>query len=132
MDKGFPKPPTPFLEVRVQDLGDDPTLTGICAGYERSEWRAEQLADHVMDWLPEFALNYAELRSVQPGNMTQLMREAAEKVYQSDKFKNRGEFGEVFLHIAIRQVFGSLPAISKIFYKSSRNDPVKGFDAIHG
>jgi Cap4 SAVED domain len=84
-----------------------------------------------MEWLPEFALNYAELRSVQPGNMAQLMREAAQKVYQSRKFRGRGEFGELFLHIAIRQVFGSLPAISKIYYKSSPNDPVKGFDAVH-
>jgi uncharacterized protein DUF1837 len=128
---GFPKRPQPFLEVRVKDLGADPTLTGLCVGYERSEWRAAQFADHVMEWLPEFALNYTELRSVQPGNMAQLMRQAAQKVYQSRRFRNRGEFGELFLHIAIRQVFGSLPAISKIYYKSASNDTVKGFDAVH-
>jgi len=31
----------------------------------------------------------------------------------------------------IREVFGSQPAISKIYYKSATNDTVKGFDAVH-
>src|SRR5262249_32608915 len=126
----FPKQPKPFLEVRVNDLSKDPSITGLCVGYERSKWRASQFADHVMDWLPEFVLNYSELRRVQSGNMTQLMREAAQRVYKSKKFQNRGEFGELFLHIAIRQVFKSLPAISKIYYKTARNETVKGFDAV--
>jgi hypothetical protein len=127
----FPDKPEPFLEIHVKDLAADPTLTGLCVGYERSKWRGAQFADHVMEWLPEFALNYTELRSLRPGNMAQLMRHAAQKVYESKKFQNRGEFGELFLHIAIRQVFNSLPAISKIYYKSARNDTVKGFDAVH-
>jgi Cap4 SAVED domain len=127
----FPGKPEPFLEVRVSNLAVDPTLTGLCVGYERSKWRAAPFADHVMEWLPEFALNYSELRTVRPGNMAQLMRQAAQKVYQSRKFRNRGEFGELFLHIAVRQVFNSLPAISKIYYKTATNDPVKGFDAVH-
>jgi hypothetical protein len=128
---GFPTQPEPFLEVRVKDLTADPSLTGLCVGYEQSKWRAPQFAQHVMEWLPEFALNYAELCSVQPGNMAQLMRQAAQRVYQSEKFAKRGEFGELFLHIAIRQVFNSLPAISKIYYKSASNETVKGFDAVH-
>ena len=127
----FPKPPDPFLKVRVSDLGTSPTITGLCVGYERSAWRAAQFASHIMEWLPEFALNHTELSGVHPGNMTALIRQAAKRVYETKKFKKRGEFGELFLHAAIRQVFGSLPAISKIYYKSARNDTVKGFDAVH-
>ena len=52
-------------------------------------------------------------------------------VYETKKFKKRGEFGELLLHLAIRQVHKSLPAISKIYYKSATNDTVKGFDAVH-
>lgn len=52
-------------------------------------------------------------------------------MYESEKFKSRGEFGELFLHAPIRQVFASLPAISKIYCKSAINDTVKGFDAVH-
>jgi hypothetical protein len=84
-----------------------------------------------MEWLPEFALNYSELTNVHSGNMTALVKQAAKRVYETNKFKRRGEFGEILLHAAIRQVFGSLPAISKIYYKSARNDTVKGFDAVH-
>lgn len=127
----FPKKPDPFLEIRVHDLSVRPTVTGLCVGYEREEWRCSQFANHVMEWLPEFALKYSELTDINSGNAVALLRSAAKRVYASKKFENRGEFGELFLHAAIRQVFGSYPAISKIFYKSSRNETVKGFDAVH-
>lgn len=123
--------PKPFMEVRVHDLSVKPSVTGLCIGYELGEWRAAQFADHLMEWLPEFALTYSEIEGIHGGNMVALMREAAKKVYATKKFEKRGEFGELFLHVAIRQVFGSLPAISKIYYKSARNDTVKGFDAVH-
>lgn len=84
-----------------------------------------------MEWLPEFALTYSEIEAVSSANMVRLMREAAKKIYTTKKFKKRGEFGELFLHAAVRQVFGSLPAISKIYYKSAGNDTVKGFDVVH-
>ncbi len=123
--------PNPFLEVRVHDVSDNPSVTGLCVGYELGQWRAAQFADHLMEWLPEFALTYSEIEGIHSGNMVALMREAAKKVYVTNKFANRGEFGELFLHAAIRRVFGSLPAISKIYYKSALNDTVKGFDAVH-
>jgi len=126
----FPMP-DPFLTVRVHNLDLQPSLSGLCAGYERGQWRAQQLADHVMDWLPEFALTASECATLGHQNATKLIRRAAQRVYDSEKFRNRGEFGEVLLHAAIRQIFGSLPAVSKIYYKSASNDTVKGFDAVH-
>lgn len=125
------KQPEAFLTVRTRlsDLGTEGV--GLCVGYELGSWRAESFAEHLMEWLPEFALTFSELEAVHPGNMVALLRAAARKVYASEKFEKRGEFGELILHAAIRQVYGSLPAISKIFYKTSRNDTVKGFDAVH-
>jgi len=123
--------PDNFLNVRVHDLNLRPGLTGLCVGYEREEWRSSQFAQHILDWLPEFALKYSELTDMNSGNAMKLIRDAAKRVYESGKFKNRGEFGEIFLHAAIRQVFNSLPAISKIYYKTSPNETVKGFDAVH-
>jgi hypothetical protein len=123
--------PDPFWEIRVHDLQIEPSLTGLCIGYELSKWRNKQFAAHMMEWIPDFALTNSELASVSPGNMVRLMREGARKIYDSEKFKNRGEFGELFLHAAVRTVFKSEPAISKIYYKTSANDTVKGFDAVH-
>ncbi|NUM56723.1 MAG: DUF1837 domain-containing protein [Candidatus Hydrogenedentes bacterium] len=125
-----PKPDA-FLTVRAHNIDVQPSLSGLCAGYERGSWRTEGLADHLMDWLPEFALSATECEDLRHQNATKLIRRAAKRVYESEKFRNRGEFGELLLHIAIRQVFDSLPAVSKIYYKSARNETVKGFDAVH-
>lgn len=122
-------PPDPFLTLRVHDL--DLAVSGLCVGYERDEWRTAQLARHVMAWLPEFCLSWDEIQSLGAANSVDLLRKAAASVYQSQKFAKRGEFGELLLHIAVRQTFGSLPAVSKIYYKTSANDTVKGFDAVH-
>ena len=85
----------------------------------------------MMEWLPEFALNYEERQSLRHNNSVRMLRAAARRVYATKKFENRGEFGELLLHIAARQVFNTLPAISKLYYKDSDNDTVKGFDAVH-
>ncbi len=123
--------PDPFLEVRVHRLDIAPSLSGLCVGYEQGIWRAQQFADHVMEWLPEFALRSSEYFAMSGPKAVPFIRRAAKRVYESGKFSRRGEFGELFLHIAIRQVFRSMPAISKIYYKSATNDTVKGFDAVH-
>jgi len=49
----------------------------------------------------------------------------------SDKYKKRGEIGELLLHVICREVFKTYPAITKYFYKDSANNTVKGFDAVH-
>lgn len=127
----FPDPPAPFLSVKVHDVSLAPTICALCAGYEGGEWRAEALAEHAMEWLPEFCLSAEELEDFRPGTALRLIRKAARLVYQTDKYKLRGEFGELFLHIALRQVHKSIPAISKIYWKDSVNNTVKGYDAVH-
>ena len=124
-------PPAPFLSVVVRRLDLLPGLIALCASYEQEEWRCKQLAEHMMKWLPEFCLNWSETQSLDTGNCVELISQAARRVYQTGKFKSRGEFGELLLHIILRQEFGTLPAISKIYYKDSNNDTVKGFDAVH-
>ncbi|MDX2147948.1 MAG: DUF1837 domain-containing protein [Planctomycetota bacterium] len=117
--------------MRVRDLAGDPTLRGLCVGYEGGVWRQDAFARHVIEWLPEFALDYSEREAIGHHNCVKAMGKAAESVYTSDKYQKRGEFGEIFLHIALRQDCDSTPAISKLYFKSANNDTVKGFDAVH-
>ena len=131
MSRFRPVPPNSFLKVRVECLQIEPSLLGWCVGYEFDEWRGKQLANHLLDWLPEFALKYSEWDGMNSGNARELLGRAAASVYKSDKYKKRGEFGEILLHAMIRQHFRSAPAISKYYYKDSSNDTVKGFDAVH-
>lgn len=126
----LPHPP-PFLKVRVHDVADQPGRTALCAGYEDGRWRVEGLVDHFSEWLPEFALTHRELQAFGHSNGVALIKKAAASLYKTKKFENRGELGELLLHIAVRQVFATLPAISKLYYKSARNDTAKGFDAVH-
>lgn len=126
-----PSQPKPFLEVRVHKLEQRPGLTGVCAGYERQRWRCTQLAEHLIEWLPEFALSESELEALGPHNAVRLIAQAAKSIYTSGKFKSRGEVGEILLHAVLRQVFGTIPAVKKVFFKDSRNNTVKGFDAVH-
>ncbi len=130
--KGFASAqPEPFLRARVHHHELFPAYTGLCVGYEQTVWRAEQLAEHLLEWLPEFALSNRELDALGHHNAVRLLRKAAHIVYQTPKYQNRGEFGELLLHAAVRQFCGSLPVISKIFFKSAANETVKGFDAVH-
>lgn len=130
MSAPLPKP-VPFLTVRCHDTASIPSLCGLCVGYEQGRWRASELADYIVKWLPEFALTASEWSGLNHANAIEMIRKAAQIIYQTDKFKRRGEFGELFLHAIIREVHDSLPAISKVYYKSATNDTVKGFDAVH-
>lgn len=123
--------PEPLLRTIVKKCDDVPGLAGICAGFEAGEWRYDQLAEHVVEWLPEFALSERELAAMSGANARRALRSAAETVYQSTKYATRGEVGEILLHAIIRQEFGSIPVISKVFFKDAPNDTVKGFDAVH-
>lgn len=123
--------PDSFLNVIFHEAGDSGDDLALCAGFERGNWRNDQLADHVMEWLPEFALGHSELNEINHTNALRMTRKAAKIVYQTEKYGLRGEFGEILLHIAIRQIYETIPAVSKVYYKSSVNETVKGFDAVH-
>ncbi len=120
-----------FFNIIIHKDDTFPDLHGVCAGFECRQWRKEQLVDHLFKYLPEFALTYSEIDNLTGENVVAKMRQITASIYQSDKFKNRGEFGELLLHAIIRETYNTIPAISKIYYKDAPNDTVKGFDAVH-
>lgn len=125
------KTPAPFLEVRVSDSSQNPSLLAMCAGYENNKWRSRQFAAHLVEWLPEYCLKYSEIIEIGSHNLVRMLKNAASNIYDSKKYENRGEIGEIILHAIIRQEFGSMPLISKIYFKDSPNETVKGFDCVH-
>ena len=131
IDVPSPSMPPPLLRAIVKRVEEVPGLAGVCAGFEAGEWRYDQLAEHIVEWLPEFALNEREFNALSGVNARRALRAAAETIYKSAKYASRGEVGEILLHAIIRQEFGSVPAISKVFFKDAPNDTVKGFDAVH-
>lgn len=85
----------------------------------------------MMEWLIDFVFSEEEQKDLSPHAARRMLRQAARQTYQSPKYQRRGEFGELLLHIVLRQHFSSIPAIRKIYFKDSPNDTVKGFDAVH-
>ena len=121
----------PFFNIIIHKDDTFPDLYGVCAGFESRQWRKEQLVDYLFEYLPEFALTYSEFKNLTGENVVAKMRQVVMSIYQSEKFKNRGEFGELLLHAIIRETYNTIPAISKIYYKDGPNETVKGFDAVH-
>ena len=123
--------PARFFTARVELRGDSPEMTTLCAGYERGEWRKSDFVDHLFDYLVEFALKWSQLQNLNSATAYRMIEDAARRVYESENYGRRGEFGELLLHAALRAHFNSEPAVSKLFYKTGDNDIVKGFDCVH-
>jgi hypothetical protein len=126
----YDKHPEPFLERLHQDNSSVPGQEIYCAGFELQEWRCTQFAQDLVAWLPDYGLIEEELR-VHHGNAYEKLRQAALRVYTSEKYKKRGEAGEIALHAVCRTFFKTIPISPRVFYKSSSNDVVKSFDLVH-
>jgi len=126
----LPTPPA-FLTVRVELDDGDVHATTLCAGFERGAWRQADFVGYLFSYLLEFAFKWSVLGQINSATASRMIEEAARKVYATPNFSKRGEFGELLLHAALRNHFGSESAVAKIFYKSGDNDTVKGFDCVH-
>ncbi|NDV56698.1 DUF1837 domain-containing protein [Bacteroides sp. 519] len=122
---------TPFFNIIVHKEDQLPDLHGMCVGFENRIWRKDQLVNYLFEYLPEFALTHTEFHNLTGENAVAKIRQVVASIYQSKKFENRGEFGELLLHAIIRETHNTIPAISKIYYKDGPNETVKGFDAVH-
>ena len=113
----------------------------------------EDLAQIIMDVLPEYAFADYE-QPVMPHLYMKKVREAARCMYDTSTYKainkfyiendatfkkeaeaaraiSRGEFGEILLHLLLRDFKGTIPLVSKLYFKDSRGIPAHGFDAVH-
>ncbi|BBU55828.1 hypothetical protein KU6B_20930 [Mameliella alba] len=121
--------PKKFLEIvhRV-DEGDVIGLAA-CAGFELGEWRYKKFADHLINWLPHFALKQEEIERIGPENPLDLLRESAYRVFTEEAGKKRGEIGELLLHILCVTEYRAAAFATRVFYKMRSNDQVTGFDS---
>lgn len=111
----------------------------------------KDIIDMIFNALPEYV--FADYEQINNTNATQKMREAAHSLYQTeayqeinkyldgdDSFKekaenhksySRGEFGEILLHILLRDFKETIPLVSKVYFKDSTGVPAHGFDCVH-
>ncbi len=114
---------------RVTDPNEN--SESYCAGFELSEWRCSGLADNLIEWIIDYALKSDELRDTNHTNTFVRLKQAASRVYTSEKYERRGEVGEIAAHAVCRTYFNTIPVAARVNYLSASNDPVKAFDLVH-
>ena len=106
-------------------------MLGLCAGYQDEKWRADAFARYLIDHLVEFVYPPHEWSRARSDTAIEMATRAAKAVYNTNKHERRGEVGELLLFAIMRAYYGSIPIVSKLYFKSATNDTVKGFDAVH-
>ncbi|MFT3679804.1 MAG: DUF1837 domain-containing protein [Ferruginibacter sp.] len=114
------------LEERISDA----TLRAYHVGFDQNKFRLQPLVDVIRSVIPEFSLGYHCGANIPLTEIVERLKEAAETVYLTDKYQQRGEFGELILHLLLRDFHNTIPLISKIYFKDSHNVPAHGFDGV--
>jgi len=126
-------------------------LRAYFVGFDFGKYRLDDLLDILMDVLVDFVFGFHE--GIKQTYTRKILKEAAQSLYKIDvfeqsketylendgeyeddiqeKYLKRGEFGELILHLILRDFVNTIPLISKIYFKDSDGVTVHGFDAIH-
>jgi len=122
------------------------------AGFDLGSFRYEELIKQIQKAIVDFAYGFHH-GILEDSYNIDIMRESAKSLYKikefkdakkiyiddkseiedniDDKFLKRGEFGELILHLLLRDFHDSIPLLSKIYLKDSYGHAVHGFDSIH-
>lgn len=87
--------------------------------------------------IPEYALGFsgtnpsvAEIREGVKA-IFKAKRDEEDNGAFAQRLFSKGFFGEIILHFLLKHLFNTIPLISKIHFKDSRNHEAYGYDAVH-
>ncbi|MFD1628935.1 DUF1837 domain-containing protein [Pseudopedobacter beijingensis] len=118
-------------ELVLDERISESTLKAFHVGFDQNKFRLQPLVDTIRNVIPEYALGYHQGNNIPLTEMVERLNDAAKTVYTTDKYKQRGEFGELILHLLLRDFCHSIPLISTIYFRDSPNVPAHGFDGVH-
>jgi len=107
------------------------SLRAYHVGFDQNKFRLLPLVETIRSVIPEYALGYHQGNNIPLTEIVDRLQDAAKTVYTTDKYKRRGEFGELILHLLLRDFCNSIPLISTIFFRDAPNIPAHGFDGVH-
>ncbi len=129
-----------FDDVDVKSLSDNPELKpynnkrvlGLTNDFEDGSWRYDHFQDYIWDNLHETALSLREKQALY-GKPRSILKSAAKnlKIVLNEKMEKGGEIAEILLYGVMKDYYGALPVVPKIFYKQNPQDPAKGADSVH-
>lgn len=138
---------------------DEDYVNGLLINHDLTDagnysFMEDTFVEIVMNYLPEYAMGY-DFASMNPLQIVPILREVAKsviKIKKIDKIKqyldtetpyeqwdadiyktynSKGIFSELILHFILREIKGTIPLISKIYFKDSNAVETHGFDAVH-
>lgn len=131
----------------------DADLRTYFVGFDFKKFRYDSLTNLLMDSIVDFAFGY-HTGILKKYDRRKLI-EAAKSIYNikeftkakeiyvdndssiydceleiEDRYLKRGEFGELILHLLLRDFLGTIPLISKIYFKDTDSATIHGFDLV--
>jgi len=121
----------PVIRVLFDRRKEQPAGVVCCAGYQSGKWRKARLAKHLLEWLPDYVLTPEEKAALDPINAYRTLEMAARRFFAPDVAGERGELGELLIHLICVQEFRTRQFVARLFYKMRSNDQITGFDIVH-
>lgn len=145
-------------QVVVLNVGQD-DVDGMLINWDLTDdsnydYMEKGFVNSIMNYLPEYAMGY-DAGNISNANVIECVRETAKSVIQIKRineikqylesgtpydewdqevlkiYNAKGIFSELILHFLLRDMKGTLPLISKIYFKDSISVEAHGFDAVH-
>ena len=141
-------------ETVVTEHISEADIRAYIYGLDFGVFRHEDLANVLMSALVDFAFGYHT--GILDKYTDRELKEAAQSIYKiksfseakciyvdnddsisaedlknQKKYLKRGEFGELILHVFLRDFMDTVPLLSKIYFKDSDGVTVHGFDSVH-
>lgn len=100
--------------------------------FEDGTWRFERFLDYIWDNIALTALSKQE-RDDLIGQPRTMMRRAAKnlRLIDNDEIGKGSEIAEILLYGVMKDFYGALPVVPKIYHKQNVNDNAKGADSVH-
>lgn len=119
-------------DEQTQWQSANPHITLILIDPEGGKPRNEMFAKTLFRiHLFDFTHNPGVPQDTEADAQFEQLAEGARRIYTTDDYENRGEFGEFILHAFLLDYYKTAPIVCKIAFKTGNNDTVKGFDAVH-
>lgn len=134
----------PSFDILINDtlahVTSAPALIGLVKkhvlslinSFEDGKWRYSKFQNYLWDNIAQTALSERERSALVDQSHSSLTAAARNlRLTDNDEIGQGSEIAEVFLYGLMRNHFGALPVVPKIFYKQNVQDNAKGADSVH-
>lgn len=123
----------PFKDITLdKTLAPTDKKNCVCMvnDFEDGKWRLDVFMEYIWDNIAETALSAEERKALGSRHST-ILTKAAKNLRITEKDNSGGEIAEILLYAIMKNFYGALPVVPKIYYKQNVNDFAKGADSVH-